>query len=239
MISADESLRIPRPVDIRTQATLLAAIVTLALAGAALLRDDRPRVFTLFAGFAANLGIYSLADFFHRWPGAELRYDGWERLAVVAGALLPATALAFFLEFLGVARRPARRARNAMLAGSLSGVVVAATPLVRLSLPKLVVTVYVVGGMIAVLSVLWGRMVAAPTRVERARLLYLFIGACVTVTLSTLHMLPRWGWCLWRFRGGACGGWGPARGFSISTRSPPCWSSCRSLRHSARRWRSG
>src|ERR687883_1827045 len=80
-----------------------------------------------------------------------------------------------------------------MLAGSLSGVVVAATPLVRLSLPKLAITVYVVGGMIAVLSVLWGRMVAAPTRVERARLLYLFIGACVTITLSTLDMLPRFG----------------------------------------------
>jgi two-component system sensor histidine kinase HydH len=181
------------PVDIRTQATLLAAIVTLALAGAALLRDDRPRVFTLFAGFAANLGVYSLADFFHRWPGADLRYDVWERLAVVMGALLPATALAFFLEFLGVARRPARRARNAMLAGSLSGVIVATTPLVRLSLPKMAVTVYVIGGMIAVLTVLWGRMRAAPTRVERARLLYLFIGACVTIALSTLDVLPRFG----------------------------------------------
>jgi two-component system, NtrC family, sensor histidine kinase HydH len=180
-------------VDIRTQATLLAAIVTLALAGAALLRDDRPRVFTLFAGFSANLGVYSLADFFHRWPGAELRYDGWERLAVVAGAFLPATALAFFLEFLGVARRPARRARNAMLGGSASGIIVAATPLVHLSLPKLAVTVYVVGGMVAVLTVLWRRMVAAPTRVERARLLYLFIGACVAVALSTLDVLPRFG----------------------------------------------
>jgi two-component system, NtrC family, sensor histidine kinase HydH len=180
-------------VDIRTQATLLAAIVTLALAGAALLRDGRPRVFTLFAGFAANLGVYSLADFFHRWPGAELRFDTWERLAVLTGALLPATALAFFLEFLGVARRPARRARNWMLAGSLTGLVVATSPLVRLSLAKLAVTVYVVGGMGAVLTVLWRRMVSAPTRVERARLLYLFVGACVTVALSTLDVLPRFG----------------------------------------------
>ena len=55
----------------------------------------------------------------------------WERLAVVAAALVPAAALAFFLEFLGVARRPARRARNAMLAGSLTGIVVAVTPLVH------------------------------------------------------------------------------------------------------------
>ncbi|MFL5262700.1 MAG: histidine kinase dimerization/phospho-acceptor domain-containing protein, partial [Anaeromyxobacteraceae bacterium] len=177
--------------DIRTQATLLAAIVTLALAGAALLRDGRPRVFTLFAVFAANLGVYSLADFFHRWPGAELRFDAWERLAVLTGALLPATALAFFLEFLGVARRPARRARNWMLAGSLTGLVVAMSPLVRLSLAKLAVTIYVLGGMGAVLTVLWRRMVSAPTRVERARLLYLFVGACVTIALSTLDVLPR------------------------------------------------
>ncbi|GEJ58354.1 GAF domain-containing sensor histidine kinase [Anaeromyxobacter diazotrophicus] len=179
--------------DIRTQASLLAAIVTLALAGAALLRDNRPRVFTLFALFAANLGLYSLADFFHRWPGAELGYDGWERVAVVMGALLPTTGLAFFLEFLGVARRPARRARNAMLAGSVSGLVVAASPLVHVAVAKLAVTLYVVGGMMAVLTVLWNRLHGAPTRVERARLLYLFIGACVAVALSTLDVLPRFG----------------------------------------------
>jgi two-component system sensor histidine kinase HydH len=180
-------------VDIRTQATLLTAIVTLALAGAALLRDNRPRVFTLFSLFAANLGLFSLADFFHRWPGAELRYDGWERLAVVMGALLPTSALAFFLEFLGVARRPARRARNAMLAGSLSGLVVAVSPLVHVSIAKLAVTLYVLCGMVAVLTVLWNRLHGAPTRVERARLLYLFIGACVAVALSTLDVLPRFG----------------------------------------------
>ena len=179
--------------DIRTQATLLAAIVTLALAGAALLRDNRPRVFTLFALFSANLGFYSLADFFHRWPGAEIAYHGWERLAVVMGALLPTSALAFFLEFLGIARRPARRARNAMLAGSLSGLVVALSPLVHVAIAKLAVTLYVVSGMIAVLTVLWNRLHGAPTRVERARLLYLFIGACVAVALSTLDILPRFG----------------------------------------------
>jgi len=180
-------------VDIRTQATLLAAIVTLALAGAALLRDNRPRVFTLFALFSANLGFYSLADFFHRWPGAEIAYHGWERLAVVMGALLPTSALAFFLEFLGIARRPARRARNAMLAGSLSGLVVALSPLVHVAIAKLAVTLYVVSGMFAVLTVLWNRLHGAPTRVERARLLYLFIGACVAVALSTLDILPRFG----------------------------------------------
>src|SRR5512138_4035855 len=129
----------------------------MALAVAALLRDNRSRVFTLFALFSADLFLFSFAIFFLRWSGA-FGAVWWERLAVASGALVPAAALAFFLEFLGVARRPARRARNAMLAGSASGLVVALSPLVHLKPAKLVVTVYVVGAMVAVLSVLWGRM---------------------------------------------------------------------------------
>ena len=169
--------------DIRTQAALLAAIVTLALAVAALLRDNRSRVFTLFALFSADLFLFSLSLFLLRWPQA-FGSIWWDRLAVASGALVPAAALAFFLEFLGVARRPARRARNAMLAGSLTGIVVAATPLVHVKAAKLVVAAYVVGGLATVLSVLWGKMVSSQTRVERARLLYLFIGALVAVGCS-------------------------------------------------------
>ena len=178
--------------DIRTQAALLAAIVTLALAVAALLRDNRSRVFTLFAVFSLDLFLFSLATFFLRWP-ESFGLVWWDRLAVATGALVPAAALAFFLEFLGVARRPARRARNTMLAGSLSGLVVATTPLVNVKVAKLFVAAYVVGGLAAVLSVLWGKMHASQTKVERARLQYLFIGALVAVVLSTLDMLPRFG----------------------------------------------
>jgi two-component system, NtrC family, sensor histidine kinase HydH len=179
-------------VDIRTQAALLAAIVTLALSVAALLRDNRPRVFTLFALFAADLFLFSFAVFFLRWSEAFAVIWG-ERLAVASGSLVPAAALAFFLDFLGVARRPARRARNAMLAGSLSGLVVAVTPLVHVKPAKLLVAVYVIGGLAAVLSALWHKMHASQTRVDRARLQYLFIGAMIAVSLSTLDMLPRFG----------------------------------------------
>jgi two-component system, NtrC family, sensor histidine kinase HydH len=149
-------------VDIRTQAALLAAIVTLALSAAALLRESRPRVFTLFALFSADLFLFSLAIFFLRWS-ETFGAVWWERLAVASGALVPAAALAFFLEFLGVARRPARRARNTMLAGSLSGFVVALTPLVAVKPAKLLVAAYVIGGLAAVLSTLWARC-AAPRR---------------------------------------------------------------------------
>jgi signal transduction histidine kinase len=179
-------------VDIRTQAALLAAIVTLALAVAALLRDNRSRVFTLFSVFAFDLFLFSLALFFLRWE-QSFGEVWWDRLAVVAGALVPAAGLAFFLEFLGVARRPARRARNAMLAGSLSGLAVAVSPLVYVKPAKLLVAAYVIFGLAVVLSVLWNRMRAAATRVERARLRYLFVGALVAMALSTFDMLPRFG----------------------------------------------
>jgi signal transduction histidine kinase len=179
-------------VDIRTQAALLAAIVTLALAVASLLRDNRSRVFTLFALFSADLFLFSLSIFFLRWS-ESFGEIWWERLAVASGGLVPAAAMAFFLEFLGVARRPARRARNSMLAGSLGGLAVAATPLVHVKPAKLLVAGYVIAGLAGVLSVLWTKMRGSPTRVERARLKYLFVGAVVAVGLSALDMLPRFG----------------------------------------------
>ncbi len=179
--------------DIRTQAALLAAIVTLALAIAALLRENRSRVFTLFAVLSLDTFLYSLSLFLFRWPQTQFGETLWLRIGVAAAALLPASSLAFFLEFLGVARRPARRARNAMLAGSLTGIAVAVTPLIHYRIAKWIVSGYVLAGLVIVLSTVWGRMRGAPTRAERARLLYLFIGAAVATALSALDLLPRVG----------------------------------------------
>jgi signal transduction histidine kinase len=180
-------------VDIRTQAALLAAIVTLALAVGALLRDNRSRVFTLFSLFSFDLFLYSFGIFLLRWPQVAFVGEWADRIATAAGALVPAAGLAFFLEFLGVARRPARRARNAMLFGSLAGLAVAVTPLVRVAALKLLVGLYVLAGLAVVLSVLWGKMRSADTRAEQARLRYLFVGAVVAVALSALDLFPRVG----------------------------------------------
>lgn len=179
--------------DIRTQAALLAAVVTLALAIAALLREGRTRVFTLFSAFSFDLFLYSLSMLLLRWPQSQFAATLWERIGVAAAALAPTAALAFFLEFLGVARRPARRARNAMLLGSLTGIVVAVTPLVHYRVAKWVVGGYVGAGLLIVLSAIWARVRGAPTRAERARILYLFIGAVVATLLSLLDRVPAFG----------------------------------------------
>ncbi len=175
--------------DIRTQAALLAAIVTLALAVAALLRDNRSRVFTVFAILAFDLSLFSLAICFLRWPEFRGAEAWWARLAVASGSLIPSAALAFYMEFLGVGRRPARRARNAMLAGSVGGLVVAASPLIHVQAARIVVAVYVLFGLAVVASVLVNRLRAAATRVERARLRYLFVGALVAMVLSAAEVL--------------------------------------------------
>lgn len=179
--------------DIRDQAALLAAIVTLALAGAALLRSARPRSFTLFALLSLDLCVFSAAEFLHGLPGAQGSHDLWKRFAIVSGSLLPAAALAFFLEFLGVKRRPARRARDLMLGGSALGLVVAITPLARSDLASLLVALYVLLALIAVLSVVWREMAAAPTRADRSRITYVLVGALVVGLLAFLDLLPRVG----------------------------------------------
>ena len=179
--------------DIRDQAALLAAIVTLALAGAALLRTARPRSFTLFALLSLDLCVFAAAEFLHGLPGAQGFHDVWKRIAIGAVSLLPAAAMAFFLEFLGVKRRPARRARDLMLAGSIFGLVVAVSPLARSDLASLLVAGFVLLALTAVLSVVWRETAAAPTRADRARLTYVLVGALVVGTLAFLDFLPRIG----------------------------------------------
>ncbi len=49
--------------DIRTQSSLLAAIVGLALGVSVLLRAQRPRVLTQFGAFAISVGAYYLTKF--------------------------------------------------------------------------------------------------------------------------------------------------------------------------------
>jgi signal transduction histidine kinase len=180
-------------VDIRDQAAFLAAIVTLALAGAALLRSARPRSFTLFALLSLDLFVFSAAEFLHGLPGTQAYHDLWKRLAIGSASLLPAAALAFFLEFLGVKRRPARRARDLMLAGSLFGLVVAVTPLARSDLASLLVATSAPVALAPVPSVSRREVAAAPARGHRARLTYVLVGALVVGSLAFLDFLPRLG----------------------------------------------
>jgi signal transduction histidine kinase len=177
--------------DIRTQSSLLAVAVSLALALAVLLRPRlaRNRSLTLFALLCLSLSAWYLTDFLQALSSREV----WTRLGVAAGALVPLCVLIFFLQFLGMSPTWSRRAKESAMLGSLFGVAVAASPLVRFPLAKVAVAVWAYGVLAVTLGLLFGRQQAAPSRLERTRLLYLAVGATIVVALSALDFVVRYG----------------------------------------------
>ncbi len=175
--------------DFRTQSALLAAIVAVALAVAMLLRPQRAKALTLFAVLCLSLAAWYLGDFLFAVTGHEL----WLRTALANGAAVPATTLAFFLEFLGVSRRSARRGRTLAFVGAFGGLLVALTPLARLPTARVVVAAWVIGSLAVSLSLLFRRMRQSSSRVEQARLTYLLVGGAVALAASALDLLPRVG----------------------------------------------
>src|SRR5688572_3560790 len=97
--------------DIRTQSALLAAIIAMALGVSMLLRAQRPRVLTLYGIFALSIGGFYFARFLEwlfPWEADTLSSVTGRvvlGLTITLGAVVPSTALAFFLEFLNLGAR--------------------------------------------------------------------------------------------------------------------------------------
>jgi signal transduction histidine kinase len=183
--------------DIRTQSTLLAAIVGLALGLSMLLRAGRPRVVTLYSVFALTVGGYYLAHFLQAvfevsaHPGWSLRLATGARL--VLGALVPSAALGFFLEFLGVRPSAYRYGRPVALLSAILGFAVGLTPLANNFWARVVLAVWVFSALSASVSLLLYRMRQSDSSIERARLAYLAIGAAASILFAALDFLARYG----------------------------------------------
>jgi len=179
--------------DIRTQSALLAAIVGLALGLSMLLRGGRARVLTLYSFFALNVGGYYFAQFLFSLFWASSRFPWVARIAlsatVVLAALVPSTALAFFLEFLGVRPRIYRYARPVALLSILLGIVVGLTPLAYQLWARIVVSAWVFAALSASVSLLMYRIRHSDSRIERGRLTYLAIGAAASIVFAALDFL--------------------------------------------------
>jgi len=179
--------------DARAQSALLLAIVAAALAVAIVLRPARSRLFTLFAVLNGNLCVWAFGHFL-----ASLDVAGRLplRMTVLGEVALPATSLAFFLEFLGEAPPRGRRLlRSFIVLGSL-GAVVAFTPLVAwkpraLSFApgRVLLGLYAFATLVVVASLLYARMRRSVSGTERARLLYLFVGAALSIGLVGVDVL--------------------------------------------------
>ncbi len=176
--------------DIRTQSSLLAGVVSLALAGSMLLRPrlSRGRALTLFSLLCLSLAAWYLADFVSVLSPRAL----WLRLGLAAGALVPLSALSFFSEFLGLGPGEARAQRVAV-GGTLAGLAVAATPLFAFPVAVAGAGLWAFATLGLMLWLLRGRERAALARLEQERLLYLLLGAAIVVALSALDFVARYG----------------------------------------------
>jgi two-component system sensor histidine kinase HydH len=172
-------------VDLQSQTALLAAIVTLALAISFLLRP-RKRALTLFSVLSLSLFAFYVFEFLEALAPSPL----WARASLFFGSLVPTAALAFFREFLGGTSRGARRSSIAAGLGGLAGLVVAVSPLARSKAAVMLVAVLVFGGLLVSFSLLLRRMAQTESRIERARLRYLAIGAGLAIGAAAVDQLP-------------------------------------------------
>src|SRR5690606_29876566 len=170
--------------DLSTQSSLLAAIVSLALAVSMLLRTQRARTFSLFALVCLSFAAWYLARFLFSITGAPF----WLRVSFATAAMVPSAVLEFLLAFLGIGR--ARRERNFAFVAGLTGWAVATTPLVLAPAARAGAGLLLAASLAVALALLQRRMRQVSSRVERQRLAYLFYGGGGTLLVSLLDFLP-------------------------------------------------
>lgn len=97
--------------DLRTRTSLFCGALALAIAVSILLRGRPRRAQWLFAAFAADIGLWYLAQWLYQW----VRADVWARFTAVLAVLLPQFALHLFEALVPEPRRPAPLLRVAGL----------------------------------------------------------------------------------------------------------------------------
>lgn len=98
--------------DLRTRTSLFCGVLALAIAVSMLLRGKARRPQILFAAFAADVGLWYLAQWMYRW----VRADVWALFTALLAILLPQFALHLFE---AVVPQPARRSTLLRVAGGL------------------------------------------------------------------------------------------------------------------------
>jgi signal transduction histidine kinase len=164
------------------QSSLLGWIIALAITFSVLLRRDkdlRQRLFVLLAG---NLALYYFFTFLYAW-----RAEPWfERIALALAVTIPLTGLGFFRTFSSESRERRRLVWVAIGLGALLIGVVLHPTLLR-PVVGFAVLAYVVGFLLVAILDLNVEARSARTRVDRARMRYLFGGALATLSLQVIE----------------------------------------------------
>lgn len=173
--------------DLRTQTSLIASVLSLAVAFTVILRPRRRHVHWLFAFFAASVAAWYLTTFLARATG-EAAF--WGRINLTCAIILPVAAVLFFRAFIaGKSRLASVLARaGALGAAAMYAIILSpfyANPIVA---PIIFSFVCVLLGAVLVLVFRRGRL--ARSRVEQARLRYLALTGAFAATFTIVDYLP-------------------------------------------------
>ncbi|MBX7193965.1 MAG: GAF domain-containing protein [Sandaracinaceae bacterium] len=173
--------------DLRSQTSLLGAVLSLAVAATVLLRPRKRRVHWLFALFDLTVSAWYGTSFLARWAHGSLF---WERLNLVFAVLLPLAAVQFFRAFLLTESRRSGQLNRVALALACTMIVAVFTPLhPSLFLGTLIFTyVFVLLGTALMLVYRAGRR--ARSRFDGARLTYLALVGTFAAVFTLAEYLP-------------------------------------------------
>lgn len=172
--------------DLRVQTSLIAALLSLALAGSVLLRARKRRVHWLFGVFGLNVGIWYLSTFLMRLFGGP----AWSRVNLICGILLPLAAVQFFNAFVGQDSRRITLLNRGAFGGAAFLSALTFTPAHDHLVVRTAILLYVSLFMGASLALVYARAQAATSRFEGARLRYLALVGALAGTFTLFEYLP-------------------------------------------------
>lgn len=172
--------------DSRVQSAFLGAIISLAITVSVLLRRNKDLRQKLFVVFSGNITLYYFFSFLYVWRG-----EPWfERIALALAICIPQGGLYFFRAFSAGSRGRIRFARMAIFLGVLLiGVVLHPSWLKPAVGPA--VLAYVLGFMLVAILDLNVQARLATTRVDAARIRYLFAGGLAVLLLQVIELFSQ------------------------------------------------
>ncbi|MBK8173088.1 MAG: GAF domain-containing protein [Sandaracinaceae bacterium] len=173
--------------DLRTQTSLIASVLSVAIASTVVLRPRRRHVHWLFAFFAVSVAAWYLTTFLARATGEAAL---WGRINLTCAVILPVAAVLFFRAFIAGQSRLATALARAGALGAATLWAIILSPLYAHPFVAPIIFSFVCVMLGAVIVLVFRRGRVAGSRVEQARLRYLALAGAFAATFTIVDYLP-------------------------------------------------
>ena len=171
--------------DLRTRTTLLCGVLALAIAASIVLRRRVRSVHLVFAGFAADMGLWYLAQALYGFSQASI----WSRVTAMLAIALPLFALHLFEKIVPHASGARSRLLPVATVLAVAMAVLVLSPVHRAGIARFAVLLYVFGLLAAGFVSLALRGRRSPSRATQSRVRFLVVIGAVASTASLADFL--------------------------------------------------